>query len=60
LGAALAVGPAKPVAAPDSKAPRMRSSRRFEGRCSPAIVLGWARIRLLYWLRASPERLALL
>jgi hypothetical protein len=40
--------------------PLVTSSRRFEGRRPPAIVLGWARIHVLYWLGASPERLALL
>lgn len=40
--------------------PLVTSSRRFAGRRAPAIVLGWARIHLLYWLGASPERLALL
>ena len=40
--------------------PLTTSSRRFEGRRPPAILLGWARIHLLYWLGASPERLALL
>jgi rSAM/selenodomain-associated transferase 2 len=40
--------------------PLVTSSRRFEGRSPPAIVLGWARIHVLYWLGASPERLALL
>ncbi len=40
--------------------PLTTSSRRFEGRRPPAIVLGWARIHLFYWLGASPERLALL
>ena len=40
--------------------PLVTSSRRFEGRRPPAIVFGWARIHLLHWLGASPERLALL
>ena len=40
--------------------PLTTSSRRFEGRRPPAIVLGWVRIHLLYWMGVSPERLALL
>jgi rSAM/selenodomain-associated transferase 2 len=40
--------------------PLVTSSRRFEGRRPPAIVLGWMRIHLLYWLGADPGRLALL
>ncbi len=40
--------------------PPLVTSRRFEGRRPPAIVLGWARVHLLYWLGASPERLAVL
>jgi rSAM/selenodomain-associated transferase 2 len=40
--------------------PLVTSSRRFAGRHPAAIVLGWVRIHLLYWLGADPERLALL
>ena len=40
--------------------PLTTSSRRFEGRRPPGIVLGWVRIHLLYWMGVSPERLALL
>jgi rSAM/selenodomain-associated transferase 2 len=40
--------------------PLTTSSRRFEGRRPPAIVLGWVRIHLLYWMGVSPERLALI
>lgn len=43
-----------------AESPLVTSSRRFEGRRPPAIILGWARIHLLYWLGASPERLAVL
>lgn len=49
-------GPTACIAEP----PLVTSSRRFEGRRPPAIVLGWARIHLLYWLGADPGRLALL
>jgi rSAM/selenodomain-associated transferase 2 len=40
--------------------PLVTSSRRFAGRHPAAIVLGWVRIHLLYWLGTDPERLALL
>jgi len=40
--------------------PLVTSSRRFEGRRPPVIVLGWVRMHLLYWLGTAPERLALL
>ena len=49
-------GPTACLAGP----PLVTSSRRFAGRPPPAIVLGRARIHLLYWPDASPERLALL
>ncbi len=49
-------GPTVCVAEP----PLVTSSRRFAGRHPSAIVLGWVRIHLLYWLGADPERLALL
>ena len=38
--------------------PLVTSSRRFAGRRPPAIVLGWVRIHLLYWLGADPAWLA--
>lgn len=40
--------------------PLATCSRRFEGRRPAAIVFGWVRIHLLYWLGADPERLAAL
>jgi rSAM/selenodomain-associated transferase 2 len=40
--------------------PLVTSSRRFAGRRPAAIVLGWVRIHLLYWLGVDPARLALL
>jgi GT2 family glycosyltransferase len=40
--------------------PLVTSARRFAGRRPAAIVLGWARIHLLYWLGVDPARLALL
>jgi rSAM/selenodomain-associated transferase 2 len=40
--------------------PLVTSSRRFAGRRSAAIVLGWVRVHLLYWLGVDPARLALL
>jgi hypothetical protein len=49
-------GPTVCIAEP----PLVTSSRRFTGRHPAAIVLGWARIHLLYWLGADPEQLALL
>ncbi len=49
-------GPTVCVAEP----PLVTSSRRFAGRHPAAIVLGWVRIHLLYWLGADPEQLALL
>src|ERR1700742_3429739 len=49
-------GPTVCVAEP----PLVTSSRRFAGRVTAAVVLGWVRIHLLYWLGADPERLALL
>lgn len=49
-------GPTACIAEP----PLVTSSRRFAGRRPPAIVLGWARIHLLYWLGVSTGRLALL
>jgi GT2 family glycosyltransferase len=49
-------GPSVCVAEP----PLVTSSRRFAGRQPAAIVFGWVRIHLLYWLGADPERLALL
>ncbi len=38
--------------------PLVTSSRRFEGRRPAAIVCGWLKIHLLYYLGVSPERLA--
>jgi rSAM/selenodomain-associated transferase 2 len=40
--------------------PLVTSSRRFAGRRPAAIVLGWVRLHLLYWLGVDPARLALL
>lgn len=40
--------------------PLMTSARRFAGRRPPAIVLGWVRIHLLYFLGVSADRLATL
>jgi rSAM/selenodomain-associated transferase 2 len=40
--------------------PLVTSSRRFAGRRPAAIVLGWVRLHLLYWLGVDPGRLALL
>ena len=40
--------------------PLVTSSRRFAGRRPAAIVLGWVRVHLLYWLGVDPARLALL
>ncbi len=40
--------------------PVITSSRRFEGRWPPAIVIGWLKIHALYHLGVSPARLALL
>ena len=40
--------------------PLVTSARRFAGRRPAAIVLGWVRIHLLYWLGVDPGRLALL
>jgi rSAM/selenodomain-associated transferase 2 len=39
--------------------PLVTSSRRFAGRRPAAIVLGWVRLHLLYWLGVDPARLAL-
>ena len=47
-------GPTACIAEP----PLVTSSRRFEGRRPAAIVWGWLRIHALYYLGASPERLA--
>jgi rSAM/selenodomain-associated transferase 2 len=49
-------GPTACVAEP----PLVTSSRRFAGRRAAAIVLGWVRLHLLYWLGVDPARLALL
>jgi rSAM/selenodomain-associated transferase 2 len=49
-------GPTACVAEP----PLVTSSRRFAGRRPAAIVLGWVRLHLLYWLGVDPGRLALL
>jgi len=38
--------------------PLVTSSRRFRGRKPAAIVLGWLKIHLLYYLGLPPERLA--
>lgn len=38
--------------------PLMTSSRRFEGRPAPAIVYGWIKLHTLFFLGASPDRLA--
>jgi rSAM/selenodomain-associated transferase 2 len=38
--------------------PLVTSARRFAGRRPAAIVLGWVRIHLLYWLGVDPARLA--
>ncbi|MGE3280078.1 MAG: TIGR04283 family arsenosugar biosynthesis glycosyltransferase [Alphaproteobacteria bacterium] len=37
--------------------PLITSSRRFEGRRTIAIVFGWIKLHLLFWLGISPERL---
>jgi glycosyltransferase involved in cell wall biosynthesis len=38
--------------------PLITSSRRFAGRRPRDILFGWARLHLLFWLGASPSRLA--
>ncbi len=38
--------------------PLVTSSRRFEGRSAPAIVIGWFAIHALYHMGVRPERLA--
>ena len=38
--------------------PLITSSRRFEGRRPLEIFYGWVRLQVLFWLGASPDRLA--
>jgi hypothetical protein len=38
--------------------PLITSSRRFEKRRPAPIVYGWVTLHLLFWLGASPDRLA--
>jgi hypothetical protein len=38
--------------------PLITSSRRFEKRRPAQIVYGWVKIHALFWLGASPDRLA--